>query len=94
MNGHAVQLVGGDPTKLKVDAGDPLPLALKYVLQLFSSSPPSPPPSHNQHGNDAHCRYYYRFRLAGEIAVVDLDAALGTGDNSLIIKQLLKVGYS
>ena len=29
MNGHAVQLVGGDPSKLKVDAGDPLPLALK-----------------------------------------------------------------
>jgi phosphoribosyl-ATP pyrophosphohydrolase/phosphoribosyl-AMP cyclohydrolase len=32
-----------------------------------------------------------RFRLAGEIAVVDLDAALGTGSNAAVIERLLRV---
>lgn len=31
------------------------------------------------------------FRLAGEIAVVDLDAALGQGDNSEIIRELIRL---
>jgi hypothetical protein len=60
MNGHAVQLVGGDPTNKKVDAGDPVPLA-------------------------------EQFKLVGEIAVVDLDAALGRGDNVETIKKLLSI---
>ncbi|MFZ9887157.1 MAG: HisA/HisF-related TIM barrel protein, partial [Myxococcota bacterium] len=30
--------------------------------------------------------------LAGEIAIVDLDAALGTGDNRALIKELLRKG--
>lgn len=60
IKGHAVQLVGGKVESLKVDAGDPIPIAKK-------------------------------FRLAGEIAVVDLDAALGKGDNTETIKDLMKV---
>lgn len=32
-----------------------------------------------------------RFRLAGEIAVVDLDAALGRGSNTAIIRELVKI---
>lgn len=60
INGHAVQLVGGKVEALKVDAGDPIPIAKQ-------------------------------FRLAGEIAVVDLDAALGKGDNTETIKELMKV---
>ena len=32
-----------------------------------------------------------RFALAGEIAVVDLDAALGQGDNADVIRRLLRV---
>ncbi|RJO65910.1 MAG: phosphoribosyl-ATP diphosphatase [Myxococcales bacterium] len=30
-----------------------------------------------------------RFRLAGEIAVIDLDAALGAGDNAVVVRDLL-----
>jgi len=60
IKGHAVQLVGGKVEALKVDAGDPIPIAKK-------------------------------FRLAGEIAVVDLDAALGHGDNTETIQELMKV---
>ncbi len=33
-----------------------------------------------------------RFRLAGEVAVIDLDAALGQGDNSQLIEDLLSMG--
>lgn len=32
-----------------------------------------------------------KFRIAGEIAVIDLDAAMGTGDNSQTIKELCKI---
>ncbi|MDA0951393.1 MAG: HisA/HisF-related TIM barrel protein, partial [Proteobacteria bacterium] len=32
-----------------------------------------------------------RFRLAGEIAVIDLDAALGQGDNRALIEELVKL---
>jgi len=32
-----------------------------------------------------------RFRLAGEIAVIDLDAALGQGDNRALIEDLVKI---
>lgn len=60
IKGHAVQLVGGKVESLKVDAGDPVPIARKFCL-------------------------------AGEIAVVDLDAALGNGDNTETIKDLMKV---
>lgn len=58
MDGHAVQLVGGDRRAL--DAGDPLPIAR-------------------------------RFAVAGEIAVVDLDAALGRGGNAEIVRELLRI---
>jgi len=58
--GHAVQLVGGDMDALKVDAGDPVPLA-------------------------------HKFKRVGEIAVVDLDAALGRGSNEELIKKLVKI---
>jgi len=57
MDGHAVQLVGGELQAL--DAGDPIPLV-------------------------------ERFRLAGEIAVVDLDAALGRGSNDALIERLCR----
>lgn len=33
-----------------------------------------------------------RFQVAGTVAVVDLDAALGTGDNSEVIRELLRMG--
>lgn len=33
-----------------------------------------------------------RFRLAGEVAVIDLDAALGTGDNASVVQPLLSLG--
>jgi len=32
-----------------------------------------------------------RFRLAGEVAVIDLDAALGRGDNAALIERVLRV---
>ena len=32
-----------------------------------------------------------RFRLAGEIAVIDLDAALGRGSNAPVIRDLLRI---
>ncbi|MCS6878216.1 MAG: phosphoribosyl-ATP diphosphatase [Geminicoccaceae bacterium] len=35
-----------------------------------------------------------RFALAGEIAVVDLDAALGTGSNAALVEKLLDAGFS
>ena len=60
LNSHAVQLVGGDPAKLKIDAGDPRPLA-------------------------------ERFGRVGEIAVIDLDAALGRGNNAQTIVELLAI---
>ena len=60
LNSHAVQLVGGDPAKLKIDAGDPRPLA-------------------------------ERFGRVGEIAVIDLDAALGRGNNTQTIVELLAI---
>jgi phosphoribosylformimino-5-aminoimidazole carboxamide ribonucleotide (ProFAR) isomerase len=60
MGGEVVQLVGGDPTKVKVNAGDPKPLAEK-------------------------------FGIVGDIAVVDLDAAMGRGSNADLIKSLLKI---
>jgi phosphoribosyl-ATP pyrophosphohydrolase len=53
--GNAVQLEEG--RELKIDAGDPIPIANK-------------------------------FRLAGELAVIDLDAALGTGDNADRIRAI------
>ena len=55
MNGHAVQLEQGK--KLKIDAGDPWPIAEK-------------------------------FGRIGDIAVIDLDAALGKGDNKKLIAEL------
>jgi histidinol dehydrogenase/phosphoribosyl-ATP pyrophosphohydrolase len=58
INGHAVQLVGGDPNELKIDAGDPIPVL-------------------------------HRFRLAGEVAVIDLDAALSRGSNETVVRKLL-----
>ena len=33
-----------------------------------------------------------RFRIAGTVAVVDLDAAMGTGDNTDIIRELVRMG--
>eukprot|EP00008_Paramoeba_atlantica_P005344 CAMPEP_0201488340 /NCGR_PEP_ID=MMETSP0151_2-20130828/17894_1 /ASSEMBLY_ACC=CAM_ASM_000257 /TAXON_ID=200890 /ORGANISM="Paramoeba atlantica, Strain 621/1 / CCAP 1560/9" /LENGTH=1351 /DNA_ID=CAMNT_0047873605 /DNA_START=76 /DNA_END=4131 /DNA_ORIENTATION=+ len=58
MNGSCVQLVGGKPEELKIDAGDPLPIAK-------------------------------RFSICGEMAVVDLDAAMNRGSNREIIKKIL-----
>lgn len=55
---HAVQLEQG--RDLKIDAGDPLPIAR-------------------------------RFGRVGEIAVIDLDAALSTGDNRGVIEGLVRV---
>ena len=61
MNGNAVQLVGGKPEALEIDAGDPMAILRKY-------------------------------RVGGEIAIVDLDAAIsgGTKNNSIIIEKLLR----
>ncbi|HBS27907.1 MAG TPA: phosphoribosyl-ATP diphosphatase [Phycisphaerales bacterium] len=58
MNGHAVQLIGGE--QQAIDAGDPRPIA-------------------------------ERFALAGEIAVIDLDAAMGTGSNAGVIEELVRI---
>jgi phosphoribosylformimino-5-aminoimidazole carboxamide ribonucleotide (ProFAR) isomerase len=33
-----------------------------------------------------------RFALPGEVAVIDLDAAMGTGDNRALIERLIKLG--
>ena len=57
-NAHAVQLERG--RELKIDAGDPRPLATK-------------------------------FGRIGEIAVIDLDAAIGTGSNERTITDLLDI---
>lgn len=57
MDGHAVQLIGGEERAL--DAGDPMPIA-------------------------------ERFGRVGEVAVIDLDAALGRGSNADVIKSLLR----
>ncbi len=59
MNGHAVQLVGGQ--RLEIDAGDPRPIM-------------------------------ERFRVVGEVAVIDLDAALGQGSNADTIAELCRMG--
>jgi phosphoribosyl-AMP cyclohydrolase / phosphoribosyl-ATP pyrophosphohydrolase len=59
LGGRAVQLRGGDPEALEVDAGDPAAVA-------------------------------ERFSRAGPLAVIDLDAALGRGDNKEIIKDLCR----
>jgi imidazole glycerol phosphate synthase glutamine amidotransferase subunit len=62
MGGHAVQLVGGDPKALEVDAGDP-------------------------------GKIVSRFGIAGEVAVIDLDAAFGKGkDNIAVVQSLIKSG--
>lgn len=60
IKGCAVQLVGGKEENLKVNAGDPVPIAKK-------------------------------FRIAGEIAVVDLDAALSKGSNKETILKLIQI---
>eukprot|EP01117_Protostelium_nocturnum_P010052 TRINITY_DN3584_c1_g1_i3.p1 TRINITY_DN3584_c1_g1~~TRINITY_DN3584_c1_g1_i3.p1 ORF type:complete len:1502 (-),score=554.93 TRINITY_DN3584_c1_g1_i3:1002-5507(-) len=60
LGGNAVQLVGGNVEALKVNAGDPRPIAKQ-------------------------------FRVAGDIAVVDLDAALGRGNNKETILDLIKL---
>lgn len=57
LGGHAVQLVGGDPDHVQVDAGPPGPVAERYAR-------------------------------TGTLAVIDLDAALGRGDNAAIIRDL------
>jgi HAD superfamily hydrolase (TIGR01548 family) len=58
LDGNAVQLVGGDTAKEKVNAGPPAAVAAKYAV-------------------------------AGELAIVDLNAALGKGsDNSSVVKEL------
>src|SRR3954470_7650362 len=33
-----------------------------------------------------------RFRLAGDVAVIDLDRALSTGDNDAVIERLITMG--
>lgn len=60
MNGHAVQLVGGDEAKKQIDAGDPRPIATE-------------------------------FGVTSAIAVIDLDAAMGKGDNRDTIRDLLRI---
>lgn len=59
LDGKAVQLVGGDPDRLEVDAGDPLAVA-------------------------------ERFAVAGTLAVIDLDAALGRGSNRDAVLELVR----
>ncbi|MBK7403307.1 MAG: histidinol dehydrogenase [Phycisphaerales bacterium] len=59
LSGRVVQLVGGDPSNVKVDAGDPLAMA-------------------------------ERLAVLGEVAVIDLDAALGRGSNADIIREIAK----
>lgn len=72
INGHAVQLVGGKVEQLKVDAGDPVPIAKQFRLV------------HNLNWIITH------YRVAGEIAIVDLDAALSKGNNNLTIENIMK----
>ncbi|MEM9083418.1 MAG: HisA/HisF-related TIM barrel protein, partial [Planctomycetota bacterium] len=59
IGGHAVQLEGGDPEKLRVDGGVPWAIA-------------------------------ERFGRVGEIAVIDLDAAMKKGSNRALILELAK----
>ncbi|MCW5775804.1 MAG: histidinol dehydrogenase [Phycisphaeraceae bacterium] len=59
LGGRAVQLVGGDPSSIKIDAGDPLAVA-------------------------------ERFAILGEIAVIDLDAALARGTNAPVIREIAR----
>jgi phosphoribosyl-ATP pyrophosphohydrolase len=59
LGGRAVQLRGGDPDALEIDAGDPQAVA-------------------------------ERFARVGPLAVIDLDAALGRGDNRDIIHDLCR----
>jgi len=59
LNARAVQLVGGDPSSVTIDAGDPLAVA-------------------------------ERFAVLGEIAVIDLDAALGRGTNAPAIREIAR----
>ncbi len=59
LGGRAVQLVGGDPSSVKIDAGDPLAVA-------------------------------ERFAVLGEVAVIDLDAALGRGTNAPAIREIAR----
>ncbi len=59
LGGRVVQLVGGDPESVKVDAGDPLAMA-------------------------------ERLAVLGEVAVIDLDAALGRGSNEAVIREIAR----
>jgi len=59
LGGRVVQLVGGDPEDVKVDAGDPLAMA-------------------------------ERLAVLGEVAVIDLDAALGRGSNEAVIREIAR----
>lgn len=59
LGGRAVQLVGGDPDRVEVDAGPPAAVAECYAR-------------------------------AGALAVIDLDAALGRGDNAATIRDLCR----
>ncbi|HRQ74198.1 MAG TPA: histidinol dehydrogenase, partial [Phycisphaerales bacterium] len=59
LGGRAVQLVGGDPSSIKIDAGDPLAVA-------------------------------ERFAVLGEVAVIDLDAALARGSNATVIREIAR----
>ncbi len=59
LGGRAVQLLGGDPARLEVDAGDPRGVA-------------------------------ERFGVTERLAVIDLDAALGRGDNRELIAEICR----
>lgn len=59
LGGRVVQLVGGDPEHVKVDAGDPLAMAEKLAV-------------------------------LGEVAVIDLDAALGRGSNADVVREIAR----
>lgn len=59
LGGHAVQLVGGDPKSVRVDAGPPADIAA-------------------------------RWGRTGPLAAIDLDAALGRGDNREVIEDLCR----